>query len=458
MLDILFIYPPIYFNKEGGPETMDVEHPPLGVLYLASSLEKEHVSAEILDIGAENIDLNRLKNIITEKRPREIGFTTMTANLRGTVQAAEFIKQNFPEIKLILGGAHISADNDFINRFAHLFDVGIAGEAETVLPAIINKMKTNQPVEKFYQGVPVQDLDSLPFPAREKLQHVKYKKGAHIFSSRGCPFKCVFCSRPALSDKMRFRDPMKILDEMEEIYKQGETFFMFADDTLTLKKDHIIGICQEILKRGMKITWTAITRADMLDEDIVKLMKKAGCLEVTLGVESGSERIRNEIIKKNLSTEAIVKAAKLCNKNRVNVNAFLMLGFPTETREDIEKTMQFYKTARYNIVGVHISLPLPGAALFETAKSENKISIDTIDQYARGELGEGFHGSWPFYVPEGFNLQELEDFRKKAYFKFYFRPSYLIRRFFQDISSWENLKYSIKTGLSLLTRGDTSRQ
>ena len=459
MLDILLIYPPIYYDSDKNPKCLDVEHPPLGILYLAAVFLKKGIKADVVDVGAENLDIPALMARIGEKKPKIVGLSSMTANIRGAVQTAEAIRKNFPEIKIGLGGPHVSADPDFVNRFSRLFDFCVTGEAEVTLPEIADKILKGEPFLKINHGKIVDDLDLIPEPARELTDHLPYKKGAMIFSSRGCPYQCAFCSRPSISKKIRYRSPVLIVDEMEKIHKKtGEDYFLFEDDTLTLNREHIMGICQEIISRGLKFTWTAITRADRVDEEIIKTMKKAGCEEVTFGVESGSERIRNEIIGKNLKTETIKTAFDLCRKYRILTNAFLMIGFPTETKEDIIETINFYKGNYVNIIGVHITLPLPGSKIFELALKEGQISFEIIDRYARGELGEGFHENWPHYVPKGFTFKQLEDYRKKAYHKFYFRPTYILRRFKQDFSSWENIKFDVKTAVSLLIRGNTSRQ
>lgn len=459
MLDILLIYPPIYYDQEGKPRCLDVEHPPLGILYLAAVLLKQGFKADVVDVGAENLSLSALMIKIKEKKPKIIGISSMTANIRGSVQTAEAIKKHFPEIKIGLGGPHISADHGFISRFSQLFDFGVTGESEITLPQVVKMILSGEHIERINHGKIIDDLDLIPEPERDLLNHLPYKKGAMMFSSRGCPYQCAFCSRPAISRKIRYRNPALIVDEMEGINKKtGENYFLFEDDTLTLNKEHIMGICRELLRRGLKFKWTAITRADRVDEEIIKTMKKAGCQEVTFGVESGSERIRNEIIGKNLETKTIKTAFGLCRKYNILTNAFLMIGFPTETEKDIEETVNFYKGNYVNIIGVHITLPLPGSRIFELALKEGQISFDVIDKYAKGELGEGFHENWPHYVPDGFTFERLAAYRKKAYHKFYFRPTYILRRIRHDFSSWENIKFDIRTAVSLLIRGNTHRQ
>jgi radical SAM superfamily enzyme YgiQ (UPF0313 family) len=459
MKDILLIYPPIFYTKNGIPKCLDVEHPPLGILYLASILLEKKYKVGVIDVGAENFSVSQLIEKIRSTNPKIIGISSMTANIRGAVQVAEVIRKNFPRIKIGLGGPHISADPEFINRFFSLFDFGIIGEAEITLPQIVEKILNNQSFERIVRGEIIENVDVIPEPARDLVSHLPYKKGAMIFSSRGCPYQCIFCSRPAISKKIRYRSPYLIVNEMENIFKRtGEDYFLFEDDTLTLKKDHVIGICEELLKRRLRFKWTAITRADCVDEEIIRKMKKAGCIEVTFGVESGSERIRNEIIGKNLRSETIKKAFNLCKKYNIMTNAFLMLGFPTETKKNIKETINFYKGQPINIIGIHISLPIPGSRLFDLAIKEGKITYDIIDKYAKGELGDGFHENWPHYIPDGFTFEQLEKYRKKAYFKFYFRPIYVWQRIKKDFFSWENIKFDFKTAISLLIKGNTSRQ
>lgn len=458
MLDILLIYPPIYFDKKGEAKYLDVEHAPLGILYLASALREKGYKVDVVDVGVENLSLTQLITRVREQNPRVVGISSMTANLRGTFQVAEAIRKNFPKVLIGLGGSHVSADPDFVKRFGDIFDFGVTGEAETTLPKVVRAVIARKKIKRLYTGEPVLEIDRIPDPARDLVGHLPYKKGAMIFSSRGCPYQCIFCSRPAIGRELRFRSPELVVDEIEKIYQSGEDFFIFVDDTLTLNKKHIIGICEEIIIRDLKISWTGITRVDQIDEEIVKKLKESGCVELTFGVESGSKRIRNEVIKKNLSDRDIKEAFKLCDKHGIRINVFLMIGFPTEKRRDIKKTINFYKGLNLNVIGVHLTIPLPGSEIFRIALKEGKIDYDVIDKYAKGELGEGFHGVWPYYVPNGFTLGELEEYRKKVYLKFYFRPNYILKRLRQDLSSWEQVKLDVKTAISLLVKGDTSRQ
>lgn len=458
MLDIFLIYPPVYYDKNGESHCLDVEHPPLGILYLAAVLRENGYKVGVLDAGAEKLTLQQLADKVKKANPRVVGLSSMTATLRGAVQTAEHLRKKFPKMIIGLGGPHISADPDFIRRFKKIFDFGVTGEAEITILKLMKKILEGKKIKGLFVSEPVLNLDVLPEPARDLVAHLPYGKGAMLFSSRGCPYNCIFCSRPAISRQIRFRSPKMIVNEIETIYNNGETLFMFEDDTLTLNRKHAMGLFDEIIKRNLKITWTGITRADRVDEGIIKKAKESGCVELTFGVESGSGKIRNKIIHKNLPDFIIKKAFRLCNKYNIKVNAFLMLGFPSETAKDMEKTVNFYRHHNLNIIGLHITIPLPGSEVYNDAVRSGRLSPTVIDKFACGELGEGFHGVWPYYVPDGYALKDLENYRRQAYQKFYFRPIYLIRRFFSDISSREKMMFDLRTAISLLKRGDTLRQ
>ncbi len=454
MSQVILIYPPIVF-KEDKPSVLDVTMPPLGILYLAAALERENVSVKVLDVGASNFTLTETLNFIRKEKPKIVGLSSMSVNLQGTYQLASKIKEEFgSKIILSLGGSHISADPQFINRHAGLFDFGITGESDITFPALVKDILNGLQVEGLYIGEVPLDLDALPHPARYLLDPDAYQgSSADIISSRGCPYDCIFCSRPAISKKMRFRSAKDVVNEMEDIYNSCNGKFIFEDDAFTMNRNGTLDLCQEMLRRNLKASWSAITRVDLVDEELLGKMKEAGCLELTFGIESGNERIRNEIIKKKATDEQIFKAITLCNRTGIDASGFLMLGFPTETKKELHDTVNFAKKLNLNIIGVHLSLPLPGSRLFNVALEEGIISYDLIDRFAKGEMGLGFQEVWPIYIPKGLTLEDLKMARRLAYYKFYFKPSYIWRRFLKDMKSFNNLKKDFLTAWSLLKYG-----
>lgn len=453
MSDVLLIYPPITFKK-GIPETLDVTRPPLGLLYLASALEKNDISVRIMDVGAERLGIEDVLLIIGKERPSVVGISSMTSNLQGAVQAAKEIKNKFGDkISIGLGGAHESADPEFVDRFSHIFNFGLVGEGEITFPKIVRKILNKEPFERINYGETALNLDEIAFPARHLVKNNRYQRTTGIMASRGCPYACIFCSRPAVPKKIRFRSPENIVEEMEICFSNCRGEFIFEDDTFTLKREHTLQLCEEMVRRKLGARWSAITRADLVDEPLLRKMCQAGCNELTFGIESGNLRVRNQIIKKGLTDGQIFKAIDLCNRVGINVDAFLMLGFPTETRKELNETINFAGKLRINVVGIHLTLPMPGAPLFNMAQEEGLISEDIVDRFVTEELGEGFRGVWPVYIPNGLSLNDLYRARRIGYYKFYFRPSYIIRRLLSDLTSWQQLKTDARVAVSLLLHG-----
>lgn len=322
-----------------------------------------------------------------------------------------------------------------------------------------------------FNGEVVEKLDELPFPARHLIDTRNYgppgKKWskeearnnmfASILGSRGCPFNCIYCSK-IYGKKYRFRSAKNIVDEIEALIDDYDGKFVFMDDTFTFNRKNVEEFCKEIISRNLKIKWMAMTRANLVDEKLLPLLKKAGCTDLFFGVESGNERVRNEVIKKAVSNEAAFKAIKLCRKFGIQSSVFLMLGFPTETKNELYDTVNFARTSGCDLIGVHITVPLPGSELFESAILEGVIEKDVIDKYARGELGDGFRNVWPVYVPKGLSLGDLEEARKQAYRRFYLSPAWIMRRIKRDLTSFKGLKEDIgmlRVGLHVLLKGST---
>jgi radical SAM superfamily enzyme YgiQ (UPF0313 family) len=304
------------------------------------------------------------------------------------------------------------------------------------------------------KGALIQNLDELPFLARHLINPAIYLReeqmkfevpAAPILGSRGCPYRCSFCCIPAIGGKVRLRSPKNIVDEMEAVYDQCRGTYAFIDDCLTLVRSHTLALCQEIIDRKLAAKWIGSTRATALDKEVVKTLKRAGCTDIYLGVESGNERIRNEVIKKKVTDSQIAEAVRLCRKYKVMTNLFLMVGFPTETRKEMLDTVNIGNKVKADIVGIHITMPLPGSEIFRYAVNNRMISADIIDRYARGEMGKGFRGIWPLFIPEGFTLRDLVDIKRKTYMKFYSNPMWWFRR----LRVWLSIEGKFKDDLKL---------
>lgn len=468
MADVVLIHAPITFDfsKPIGDQTSS---PPIGLLYIAAYLEKYGLSVKLYDPAPQKLSLKKLMANIAKDRPKVVGISAVTFGARTAVQIAKAIKEKFgKKIVVGLGGMHISTDPTFIKRFPY-FDFGVIGEGEIEMYKLTKKIFNGHKVSGIYNAEIIQNLDELPFPANHLIDQKNYfsphqgqkkeaKLPATMISSRGCPYNCTFCSKPVNRARYRVRSGKNIVDEMELNYDSCGGVYGFMCDTMTLFKDKTIEMCDEIEKRGLKVKWVANTRVDLFDEELAMRMARAGCTSLFFGVESGNPRVRNEVAQKRITDEQIFKAIKLCWKYRVQSNIYMMVGFPTETWKELEDTINFPLLAGADIIGVHITWPQPGSILFQQAIKEGIIPQNVIDDFVIGKFGDDPLTFWPVYIPKGLTLEDLIMAKKKAYRKFYLRPSWFFKRiiwyfrtpqrFIQDLGE-------IKTGVRAILTGST---
>jgi len=458
MTDVLLIYPPVSYTAEFQQikDDLILDYPPLGFLYIASALVEKGFKVKVIDT-VKIIDLKKTISFIKKEKPKVIGLSALTSNIRGAYQLAVEIKKNFgKEIQIGLGGHHLSSDSEVIKRFP-VFDFGVTGEGEITFAKLVEDIiRKKKRVKGLFIGETPRDLDKLPLPARYLVNFSLYKDlwANNLITSRGCPYHCFFCSRPAVSKLCRFRSPKLIVEEMFAIRKiTGKNQFVFLDDTINLNRNHLLKLCRAIIESGLKPSWSAQARLNLIDEELVRQMAKAGCNKLMFGVESGNSRIRNKIIHKEITDTQIKKGFALCRRYKIEPDAFLMLGFPTESKKEMEDTVNFGQKYQPNMIGVHLTLPLPGSLLWEELVNKDPQFKKVIDNYIKGELGEGFRNNWPKYIPKGLSLEDLTSARNQAQRRFYLRPSYVFYRLKKDFTSLYNLKKDTIEALSLIRFG-----
>lgn len=469
MTEVLLINSPMLFLKNAPEKGDESTNPPLGILYIAAYLQKNGISVKVCDVGAEYLLLEDVINIVEEENPYVVGISSLTSSIMSAVVIANALKKRFGnKIKIGIGGAHINVDETFVLRHP-IFDFCVAGEGEETFLDIVKQIKVGRELkDKIYYGKVIEDLDVIPFPARHLIDINRYysreerkkkvKPTAAIIGSRGCPFRCNFCSRSQKWRQVRFRSAKNIADEMQLIYDDYDGKFSFMDDTLTLDKERTKDLCKELLCRNLKVRWLGMTRANSVDEETVSLMSKAGCTELFFGVESGSERIRNQVIKKRVTDSEIFEAIRLCRKYRIQASIFLMVGFPEETKKELQDTINFGPRSKADFMGIRITIPLPGSEIFKIAQKEGKLPNDLVDRYADGSLGQGFAGVWPVYIPDGLTLEDLISAKKMAYRRFYLNIFWILRRLCSYFYSVKNLEHDIglvNTGIYTLIHGGT---
>lgn len=453
MKEILIYTPPVNFNIESDYVP---DHPIIGTLILAAIAKKNKYSVSLIDNRDKHLSLGQTLKYIVKEKVKILALSSFTSNIRGAVQLAQAVKKKLgSKITVMIGGPHVSADPDFIKRYL-FFDIGVVREADLIFSKLLDDiLKKKKRVKGLFVGEVPQDLDEIPFPARNLVDWSQYQnfRTNNIMAARGCPFRCNFCSIPAIERKTRYRSVENVIKEMAEAIKYTNSrLFTFIDDTLTVNRDYTVKLCRAIINSGLKPQWEGHTRANLVDDDLLKLMRQAGCYELSFGVESGNEKIRNEVIKKRVTDKEIYNAVKLCYKNNILPDFYLMLGFPQEGKKEIEDTINFGLKLNPppNTIGIHLTIPLPGSLIYEQAIAEKIIPPDIIDKYIRGDYGERFNECWPVYVNEKVTLKYLREAQARGYRKYYWRPRYLLQRLLIDWKTPWRIKQDLQKGLELL--------
>jgi len=318
-----------------------------------------------------------IKEKIESFSPDIIGISVLTGMYKSAENVAKIAKESDEEIKIVVGGTHptVLPEETIKNRY---FDYVVRGEGEYTFLDILNGKKlsdikgltyinerkeiVNNSSREF-----IECLDSLPFPSRDLyLNDNKYMDYGYVMTGRGCPFECTFCaSKKIWERRARFRSPQNVFDEVKLVNeKYGTKFFYFIDDTFTLNKKRSKEICKLLVENNLDITWICDTRIDTLDEELLRLMKKSGCVRVKLGVESGSDRIL-KITKKNITKKQVKDVVSLIKKVGIEITVYLMIGFPTETKEEMQETLDLARELDADYYSLSILAPYPGTEIYD---------------------------------------------------------------------------------------------
>lgn len=371
---------------------------PLGLMYISSYLDKHGyrnylINKKLLDLTDCTINCDELEEIIFGKI-RELnldvlGIACALNEVNYVLSFSRAVKKKFPQLKIITGGPMPTTypelflgngDIDFVARgegeeiSLNLLRTLESTEDVSGVPGISYRRK-NQIIHNSPQPL-IEDINSIPMPAYEKVDMLQYTsmhewvirgfplKGIFLLSSRGCPFHCSFCGASLVHGrKIRFRSQENIYTEvkfLKDKYKIEGVFF--CDDTLMINKRHLQNIC-EIMKE-LNMLWSCFSRVDNVDEELVKNMKKSGCIQMDFGVESGSDRILSEVMKKGTTVKQAEESFKLCRKYRMRTFANLMMGMPTETASEMYQTFNLAKRLHANSYVLSIAMPIPGTELW----------------------------------------------------------------------------------------------
>ncbi len=396
------------------PHRMKEHRYSLGLLYVSGYLRDHGFDNIIVEnqllggkdyqyLGKDQAQKDIIAKVIAIK-PKIIGFTASTIEINDVIAMNQEIRQRVEAVSII-GGPHVTAAHQEVLKRG--FDVAVIGEGEQTALELIQELNKNQPDLSSIKGIAWKnqggeviinqpremiDITDSCLPAYDKIYLERYLRvsdevlrgvpirAAIVMASRGCPYQCTFCAcNKAFGRRVRYRSFENIKKEVELLKnKYNVEAIWFADDTMTVNYDHVRKICQ--LMKEEKMYWGAQSRVDLTREEIVKLMKESGCLQLDFGIESGTQRVLDEIINKQINLDQVQEAFRLCRKYGIRTHAAFMIGFPTEGREEMIQTFDFARKIKANWYAFSIFTPLPGTYLYDHYYQPGEITLgDYID-------------------------------------------------------------------------------
>jgi len=423
--------------------------PHLGVLMLGAALRDAGHAVRILDASAQGLGYEQTVNEALRSQPDVIGLTAVTPSILKTVRLAQLLKKVLPRVPVVIGGPHFTAvPKETLIDFP-VFDYGVVGEGEETFKELIEtlggcKTPSNVPGVSFRKNgevyfssprPPIQDLDALPLPAwdllddfPEKYHPALFKYGklpsTHVISARGCPNKCIFCDTSVFSRQIRFHSAPYVLDMIGHLVNRfGVREIIFEDDQFLIKKERVAEICEGFLKARWGISWCCSGRVNSVnDPELLRLMKRSGCWQISYGIESGNQDILDSA-RKGITIAQIERAVRLTHKAGILSKGYFILGLPHETINSMTNTIRFAKGLPLNDMSAFILTPFPGSEMYAVAEEHGTIEKN----YEKMNLLD------VVYVPEGLSKEDLLDFQRRFMWEFYMRPriigNYMVRLF-----------------------------
>lgn len=433
---------PVNLSEEEGiadAHRQDSVYPPVGLAYLAAMLKQRGIAVSIIDAKSQMLSHEEVINMLSTEEPEVVGITVFTTQLRSALNLSRRIKELLPYTMVVVGGPHIHFEHESIMQKPFI-DFCIRGEGEYALAELIEALGNGSSLKKIKglsfrangnivtnpDRLPISNLDSLPFPARELLPGNIYKaiigngekkRFAVVTATRGCPFRCRFCSVPHLWPTQRRRSVENVLDELEQICNMNKiTNIRFTDENLTLNKRWLTGLCQGMVDRGLsdKMAWSCDSRVDTINEDIIIKMREANCRVIFYGIEFGDQSIL-DFSGKGTTLGQIHRAIEMTRKADIFPHGNFMIGYPTETQETIDRTIELARILDLEQASFSIVTPFPGTDLFHYCRKHGILKTDDWEQFNMFNPREGI------IELDCLPGEELMNLYRKARYAFHFR-------------------------------------
>jgi anaerobic magnesium-protoporphyrin IX monomethyl ester cyclase len=463
-LKVALVYPPYGpVRNEPGIKTVKENYgifPSLSLLYVAGILESADCEVLFIDAHAEELSLEETVARLNAFGPDYVGYTITTYLFFQTMNWISSIREKV-DVPTIVGGVHLSIYPRETLGYASI-DYAVTGEAERSLPEMLSALVKGDDLSAV-RGIAFRrndgevivtpkaadcDVDEAPFPARQLIDNSlyysfisKYKNFSCFITSRGCPYKCIFCEQG--SKPFRARSPMNVVDELELCHHEyGIREFDFFDSSFTIRKDRVIAICDEIKRRKLDIIWAARTRVDCITDDVLKAMKSAGCTRIYYGIESGNREIL-ATLKKSTSLEMYHDVVKRTRAHGIHTFGYFMIGNPYETDATIRQTIRLALSLDLDYAQFSKVTPMPATEMYTLLLKE------TGRDYWREHIVSGVDDDIPRPLCD-LTDKEIQRWTRLAYLRFYYRPSYVARAMGR-MKSVEEVRRSAVTAIKMLT-------
>lgn len=449
--------------------------PPLGILYIATVLRDDGMEVALLDQAAEGYTLQQAAQWVEKEDPDVLGFSALASSGRTATTIAKEVKRRAPDLVTVLGNYYATFNHRRILSTYPQVDIIVRGEGEETTQELAQTLQRRGNLKKVH-GISyrhdgkivstpdrplIKDVNALPIPDR-RLLNTEYhsallgaigapKKFTTILSSRGCPYHCRFCGcQRIVHGTWRPRDVEKVLEELQQLVSEGYEQFLFVDDSFTINQRRIRKLCRQIIQEKLDIEWICEGRVNHASYELMRSMVKAGCKIIYFGIESANQRILDYYQKQTTPQQSrtALKTARKAGMDII-VGSFIV-GAPTETRQEIARTLKFAQETpldipQYNILGI-----FPGMAIWEEAIEKGYLTKELEEQH--WEMGVAVAQIYPNTVPYG----EIKTLIRRYYRQFFIqRPNFLLTQLARTVRSSFRLNL-VKTNLariSSITKG-----
>jgi len=415
--------------------------PSLPLLGLAAYVRQNGFPVKFIDLHAMNLETKEAASLVREYDPQVVALTAKTLGWPAVIEIAQMVRATCPKALIVVGGPHLTLYAKESLTW-DCFDVAVVGDGEepfldiceavesgsdfSGISGTVVRQASGELIENEARKLP-KNIDKYPMSAWDLVDINNYhcltllKPFATMVTTRGCPWHCGYCSQ-VYSDKLRFRSPELVVDEMEYLSRKlGVKEIVMFDETFTIGKKRMRKFAEEIRRRDVKVKFNIRARVDTVDREVLTLLKEAGLRSIHMGVEAGTDRLL-KIMNKQITRAQTEKAFRIAREVGIETRGYFMIGYYDAAPEDIEETIRFAASIGLDWASFSVATALPGTDLYDVAKERGYVEGDFWRQYT---IDGG--GLIPQLETETFSAERLRAYRTKAYMKFYLRPD-LIRR------------------------------